>query len=315
MNRPPILADLGRLLEEPLADALSPRYGKLEISLLSHTSMVADGTTVLLLRDSAGQRRAVAICSAPAAPDMVRRAMNRAREAKAILGASIGAPILDPLAERSVEGLSYAVLPYCKKLSEFRAVWWPQRALLRPLILDWLARVTECTTRGVEPAITHRDFAERLQRMASLKPLSEGLRAAAKWSAARLDDGAWTPRHVLMHGDLWKGNILIRPANGVAEQWRWRERFVIIDWGGWEIHGYPIYDLVRLAQSIRLPARGLRSEVYRHCQLLGCEPADAKSNLLAALGHIHLNLEHLPFGRFAHIADNTLTTLERALAS
>lgn len=232
----PILADLVRLLEEPLADALSPRYGKLEISFLSRASMVADGTTVLLLRDSAGRRRAVALCSAPAAPDMVRRAMNRARKAKAILGASMGAPILDPLAEGSVGGLSYAVLPYCNKLSELRAIWWPQRALLRPSILDWLARVTKCTMRGAEPATTYRDFAERLRRMVSLKPLSQGMRAAAKWSAARLDCGAWTPRHVLMHGDMSKGNILVRPANGTAERWTWRERFIIIDWGGSEIN-------------------------------------------------------------------------------
>jgi hypothetical protein len=300
-------------LDDPLADALGDRYGKLEVPLLSRANTVADGTTVLLLRDSAGQSRAVVLCSTPVSPDMVQRAMNRAHQAKVILGASTGATILDPLAEGSVRGLSYAVLPYCNGLSESRLVWWIQRELLRPSIFDWLWRVTECTVCDVEPAAIDRSFAEPLRRIASLEQMNDGLRAAAERAAERLDTGAWTPKHVLMHGDLWKGNILIRKANRAVEQRRWRDRFVIIDWAGSEINGYAMYDLVRLAQSMGLNARSLRSEVDRHCRLLRCEPADATSYLLAALGHILINLEHFPMDRYARVAESCLTTLEHAL--
>lgn len=310
MNRPTVAA-LSQWLEDPLADALSDRYGKLEISLLYQANdILADGTTVLVLRDPAGQSRAVVLCSAPAAPNMVQRAMNRAQQAKAILGTSIGSPILDPLAQGSVQGLSYAVLPYCYGLSDSRPVWWIQRTLLRPSIFDWLWRATECSVRDVEPAAIERSFAGPLRRMTSLESISSRLRTAAERATERLDNGSWTPRHVLMHGDLWKGNILIRTANHAIEQRRWRDRFVIIDWGGSEIHGYAIYDLVRFAQSTRLSAWSLRRELDRHCRLLRCEPTDANSYLLAALGHFAMNLEHFPFDRFASMAESCLTLLQ-----
>ena len=312
MSRPTI-ADLIQWLDEPLADALGEGYGQLEISLLSQGTTVADGTTVLLLRDTGGHPHAVVLCSAPISPDMVQRAMNRAHQAKVILGASAGAPILDPLVQGSVRGLSYAVLPYCSKLSGSRPVWWIQREFLRTSIFDWLWRATACTVRDVEPAAIDRSFGKPLQYMASLKPISDRLRAAASLAAERLDVGTWMPRYVLMHGDLWKGNILIR-SQGRDFQWlKLADRFVIIDWAGSEIYGYAIYDLVRLSESIRLNARTLRREVDRHCRLLRCEPADATSYLLAALGHIAMNLDHFPIDRYAHMAESCYSTLVNTL--
>lgn len=297
-------------LIDPLTVALGDLYGRPQISLLSRAEGVMDGTTVLLIRDSAGKPRAVALCSAPIAPDMVRRAMSHAREAKLLLGELVGSPILNPLTEGYVRGLSYAVLPYCADLSNHRTVWWLQRRLLRPLIFNWLWRVTECSVCDIEPAAIDHSFAEPLRRLASL---GDGFRVAARWATGRLDAGVWVPKHVLMHGDLWKGNILIRPKNYADEPWR--ERFVVIDWAGSETGGYAMYDLVRLSQSMRLTTGFLRNEVARHSRLLECEPVDAKSYLLAALGHIYMNLEHFPLSRFSRMAEDSFAILERALPS
>jgi hypothetical protein len=255
----------------------------------------------------------VVLCSGPVSPSMVKRAMIRAHQAKAILGASTGALILDPLAEGSVGGLSYAVLPYCIGLSDSRPVWWIQRALLRPFIFNWLWHVTECTVRDVAPATIKYSFVEPLRRIASLDLISERMRTAAERAVKRLDAGTWTPRHVLMHGDLWKDNILMRTANHAHEQRRWRDRIVIIDWAGSQIHGYAIYDLVRLAQSMHLNARRLRSELDRHCRMLRCAPTDAMSYILAALGHILMNLEHFPIDRYVRLSESCFTRLEHTL--
>lgn len=311
----PIPQTLIEQLSAALADMLGGRYGSFRISLLSHATSVADGTTVLLIRDLVGQPRAVALCSSPVAPDMVRRAMDRARAAKEFLGASIGSPILEPLTEGSVGGLSYAVLPYCNELSKRRPIWWLQRTLLRPLILDWLWRVTEHSVRAVDSAAINRSFVKPLHSMASLDSLSGNLRTAAESAAGRLDAGAWTPKHVLMHGDLWKGNILIRSSGNGFEPRRWRDRYVIIDWAGSKISGHAMYDLVRLAESMSLTDRCLRREVDRHCRILECDPANAAGYLLAALGHIYMNLEHFPVDRFVRMAENSLATLERSLTS
>jgi hypothetical protein len=187
--------------------------------------------------------------------------------------------------------------------------------LLRPSIFDWLRQATEGTLRDAEPAAIERNFAAPLQHMVSLTPINDHLRAAASRSIERLNDGTWLPKHVLMHGDLWKGNILIRPQDNILRRLNMSDRFVITDWAGSEISGYAIYDLVRLAESMRLNALNLRREVDRHCCLLGCEPVDSTSYLLAALGHIAMNLEHFPIDRYKHMAESCYVALERALAS
>jgi hypothetical protein len=312
MMEKPTADEVSLWLAAPLADALGSRYGPLHASPLSGGNMVADGTTVLLLRDDVQRPQAVVLCSAPIAPDMVQRAMQRAHQAKVALGERNGVLILDSLAQGSVRGLSYAVLPYCNSISESRIMRWGQRALLRPLMFDWLRRVVQSTVQGVERAAIEPAFCEPLRRLAALEMASDRLRAAATDACARLDSGAWQPRHVLMHGDLWQGNILIRTAGRSAQ--RWRERAVVTDWAGSKVDGHAIYDLIRLAQSMRLPAKALQVELVQHCRMLGCEPADARSHLLAALGYIMMNLEHFPMERYLQMASSCLTTLDEAMA-
>ncbi len=307
----PSADELSLWLAEPLAYALADRYGVLHATSLSRGDMVADGTTVLLLSDSARRPQAVVLCSAPIAPEMVQRAMRRAHQAKMALGEFDGALILNTLAEGSVHGLSYAVLPYCNSISKLRAIGWVQRALLRPLVFDWLMRVAQSTVKCVEPAAIESAFAEPLRRLAGLQGISDCLRAATLHAVACLDSGAWSPRHVLMHGDLWQGNILMQTASSSAQ--RWRDRAIITDWGGSRIDGYAIYDLIRLAQSMRLPAKDLRRELVRHCRVLECDLADARSHLLAALGCILMSLEHFPMDRYLCMAESCLVTIDHAV--
>jgi hypothetical protein len=300
---------------EPLISALGDQFTELRISLVVQDAGVADATTVLLLRDSRGQPRAVALCSSPAAPDMVERAMNRARKAKEILGPIEGVHILEPWTEGKFGGLSYAVLPYCEQLSDSRYMWWMQRALLRRPLLNWLWGANECSMREVTQRSLEARFVRPLQHIMSLARLSNLARVAARRAIESLDAGTWQPKYVLMHGDLWKGNILIRQTSATAvDQARWPDRFVVIDWPGSESEGYPIYDLVRLTQSIRLGRRAFRREVERHCRLLKCQPPDTLSYLVAALGHIGTRLEHFPFERFVIMSETCVETLQGVLA-
>jgi Phosphotransferase enzyme family len=300
-------------LTRPLVEELGGLYGGIQISFLSRAMAVADGTTVLLVRDGDGRPRAVVLCASPIAPNAVKHAMNRAHEARLALGDSLGNPILSPMMEGTVQGLSYAAIPYCDQLSNYRIVWRIQRALLCRTVLDWLWRANVWTLRKIDTQAKERDFVEPLRRLAALKSLSAELRAMADLAYGRLASGAWMPQHVLMHGDLWKGNILVRRPEDEDGFRSWPDRFAIIDWGGLKVHGYAIFDLVRLAHSLSVTRRILRNEVKRHCELLECNRADAKSYLLAALGHVYMNLEHFPLPRFIEMSEECIDTLNGAL--
>ena len=114
------------------------------------------------------------------------------------------------------------------------------------------------------------------------------VREGASAALGRLEARAWEPRFCMMHGDLWKGNVLLAPGYR-----RWNQ-FALIDWGASMVHGYAIYDLLRLAMSMGLSGRRLEREVSRHCKILGCDIIDAQSYLLASLGYIGMNLDQLP---------------------
>jgi hypothetical protein len=290
-------SDLIAWLSGELTHALGEPAGRLAISFLSRADHVEDGTTVLLIHDE-GTPFAVALCSAPAAPKMVRKAMLRAQLAKAALGDRLGSAILTPLFEGEITGLTCAVLPYCRPLSSFRPACWLQRAFIRPRIVRWLRDCTERTAAQDDAA----GFKESLLYVRGLAYLPRSVRASADRAYERLAVGKWRPRHALMHGDLWKGNILLRGR-----------KFILIDWAGSAIQGYPIYDLVRLASSLRISHRALAREVSRHCAILGCAPEDARSYLLSALGHLGMNLEHFPRERYIRLVDSSIEILDRAL--
>jgi hypothetical protein len=255
----------------------------------------------------------VILCSSAEAPDMVQRAMDRARRSKASLPPVAAQHILDPLALGRIGALSYAVLPHCLELAAGGLAWRVQRQALSPALFDWLWMVNSATMRPVEDDEFDWRFVQPLQRLMALDQAGPLVRADAARAAERLQQGAWLPRTVLMHGDLWKGNILLRPATGLADAVAWRERFIVIDWTGSASCGHAFYDLVRLAQSMRLGRGALDREIARHCALLQCSRDDAMACLLAALGRMAMQLEHFPMQRFAQMVDECHATLHAAI--
>jgi hypothetical protein len=102
-----------------------------------------------------------------------------------------------------------------------------------------------------------------------------------------------------MHGDLWLGNILSRSSSLAKILTR---KFVVIDWPGGEVKGYPFYDLSRLCTSVGSSTWRYRSELVAHARILGCPVRDVEANLLSALGHIGLHLECFPEERYVGMA-------------
>lgn len=304
----PTLDQVATELRESLRDVLADGRGfgsmrPLSVSGAAVEPLVPDHVTKWLIRDRVDQPRAVVLCSSPVAPGLVSRGMQRAREAKRALGPDLSRVILDPLHEGEVLGLSYAVLPFGRPLSESRWIRAWQRRRLLPTVLDWLRGAARATLREAVGAEVEAEFERPLRHLADLAAFPGLLRSAADDAVSTLQAARWTPRHVLMHNDFWDGNLLIDVQNATGRANRpWRERFLIIDWPGAQVRGYGFYDLLRFAKAMSLSQNRLANEVAAHCAILGCDPVHAKCHLLAALGHLELHRERFPWEHYVRTA-------------
>jgi hypothetical protein len=305
MNEPLTPIELRDALIGPVGEALVSiaRVGSMDS--LGTDKPVDDQTYKYLVRSSEGGPLAVVLCSPCVAPDLIARGNRCAADAKRALGPELGKVVLEPLAEGELDGLSYVVLPYREPLSEKRLVGWLQRRRVRPIVFDWLSGLTQQTMRDVSEADRHTRFIRPLGAITEEVGASDALRRAAEHGMSRLESKKWTPRHVLMHNDLWKGNVLLDGSGGI----------VVIDWPGSTVDGYPIYDLARLADSFGLGDRALGEQVRAHCRLLGCDPQDAVSHLAAGLGHLLQNLDHFPMHLFMPMADKCVRRITSAVVA
>src|SRR5437660_1391354 len=94
--------------------------------------LVADAPAKFVLRDELDRAGGFVLCSSPKAPELVARGAERAQAARAILGPQLGQAVLAPIASGRIDGLSFAVLPYCRPLSSNRILRQFQRRRLRP---------------------------------------------------------------------------------------------------------------------------------------------------------------------------------------
>jgi len=234
----------------------------------------------------------------PAAfPSAIRRAVERNCIAREVLGPELGRVIPTPLAQWESQGISCALFKQFRPLSNWPVKRHLQMRRITPRVLCWL--------RGV----AQLDRGKSVKSEQALRALAgcpfEALQEAVRGALNSLEIGALIPRKRVMHGDFWSGNLLLDPN---------REReFIVIDWGGSHVDGFPIFDLVRFAESARLPASVLRRELGAHAELLACDLADTRFYLLAALGLIWRNLGQFPPERFAAMAKRNLQTLGAAV--
>ncbi len=299
-----------------LQQSLSGYFGvsaeALQVALL-YRGDLTDSTEVFLAT-TGGVRLGAVLWSPAAAPQAVAQSMAKATAAASALDPSPASHVLLPLAQGCIDGRSYAILPYCKPLSSFRPLWWLQRRTARRFVTRWLQEVCRATASPVSSTDAEASFEQPLARLAACEALSPRVREAARSARRRLLSGAWQAQHVLMHADLWRGNVLVRAPTDNAAQ-GWGERLCLIDWGASEIRGYALFDLVRATDAFRIDRVSGARELARHCEILQCELVDAPSHLAAALAHVFCHLGQFPLQRFAQMADHCCSTLDRLSAA
>jgi hypothetical protein len=283
-----------------MTERLGAQQAGVSITLLSQGGL-ADSTEIFMVRDANENPRAVVVLSPQAAPDMVGRATTRSRSIAGLVGPDLARRILLPTLSGELEGRSYAVMPYCERLSTVRPVWWLQRLKVRPVVMGWLEELARSSIRAVSDSKVAALYEQPLAQLASTQQCSADLRAAAERALKRLSNGTLRPLQVAMHGDVWTGNIMVRGrAPGVT---RFEDRVTLIDWAGARVDGYPLYDLVRAAGSLRIKPSLLRTVLKRQCELLGCDLEHSPDYLVAALGGILSTLENFPMENFVRMAE------------
>jgi hypothetical protein len=309
----PSLEEMREELRGPLPAALGISPESYRVEFLCEPKDVADDPAKLLVTDRDSRELAVVLLASPVDPDLVRRGMRIAARAREVLGKRLGSVILEPLEQGDLRGLSYTVLPYHRPFEEgvlARRYW---RLALRSKALEWLAEVNEATLAETSDAEIAEAFERPLEHVATLDTMDEALRRAAETALGRLKSGEWSPKLVLMHGDLWIGNMLRASGPPGGADRRRRFPFVIIDWPGAMLRGYAMYDLIRLATSMGLGAARLEREVLRHCKILGSRPELAMGYLIASLGQLGLNLGEFPAERHREMSLACFNQLRGAL--
>jgi hypothetical protein len=272
-----------------------------------------DSMEIMLLRQAGSTAPLVLMYSPAAAPLAAGDAATRSQAAAKALGPQLSGRVALPLLTGKVEGRTYSVQPLLTPLARARLGWWMQRALVRPALLQWLHGALARTARAVDPTRMNEQYLLPLEAIAEAEDLSVEVRRKATYALDRLQRRRWQPVECLMHGDLWRGNLMLkRDGTGVAQ---WAERLTIIDWSGARIDGYPLVDLVRAAESLALPRGRSRQELLRHCATLQCEPDDAHGYVLAAVGALALEPEYFPRPSFLHLVNGMDRVLTATLSA
>jgi hypothetical protein len=304
-------ADVKRLVEHLGPELIEVGFRAANVRRLVPRHVgVTDDPNKFLIETSEGRPEAVLIQAPRAAPGIVLRGVERAQQAARLLGPGLGSAVLLPALSGEFEGLSYAVIPWNRPLTDSRWLWRAQRVWIAPRVVRWLTRALEVTARP----IPERQLRERVQlpleQLAASKVFSESTRRGAKNALARLFDGRWKPRSVLVHGDLWKGNILL-PSGPDPRQAACG--FYLIDWATAEASGFAFWDFARVSMSLALPRPWSRRIALRHCEILRCDAVDAVSYLLAAIADLGTKLEHMPVPLYVRTSEATHRLLVRLL--
>lgn len=266
----------------------------MHVDLVRAGSRVADGAALYRV-----EGRFMLHLSTSAFPEAAEETAIAIRAMKSRLGDAAGATVLDVTCTGRLGTRSWILSPLCRPLRAGRVSRRFEKPFVTASIGAWLRQIAEGSEAATPAArAAFVQCIEALTQFPGIDPETANLGRSALRSLA---DNRFQPKFCPMHGDLWSGNVM-----------RTGGSYVVIDWAGSQTRGYPIFDLVRFARSLKLSRRTLRRELEAHGRALGCEAGDTFVPLMAALGHFARNLGEFPAARFVTMARDCRLTWESA---
>lgn len=292
-----------------LGELFPGRVGEWRFRSLGEQKLVADSPARVVAVDSTGLRCGILFVSAPERPSLVARGAENATSAKEFLGSEVGAAVLSPVRTSWVDGLSIALYPWRTECASGVIRGRLLRPRIRSWALRWLRGVAQVSSVRYPVAADLTEVRRLLEGLASCDSLAHLARSAIDRALSRLSSGAWRPRLVLDHNDLWSGNIMAnrdqlgRPIGPSS--------YVVIDWAGANLRGGGFNDLVRLARGLSLSSYRLREEIAAHCGVLSLAFDDAEAQALFGLGWLYQNLGSFPVESFVLLVSQTIDSFRQ----
>ncbi len=266
------------------------------IEVIRRESIVSDGAAIFLVDGDY-----ILFVSPQAYPDAAAIQSGAMIGMAQELGEQLGRMILPIIGTGHLQNRSFLILPRCKPLKPGRLGRLFQKPMIVGKILPWLRALV---LHGTDGQLADREFCISLDALIGMPELSDAVRDASRRSRDAIDTGGIVVRHVPMHGDLWRNNIMQNDAGNLA----------IIDWAGSARQGYAIYDLVRFHQSFGMARAKFAAELDWYCETLGGVDA-VIAHLLGALGHYANRLNEFPKQRFVTLANDCYDLLRSGLTS
>ena len=285
-----------RAIEKSIVERLrsvptfSGSINNLKIGLVRENSSVADGASIYSIGDLY-----VVVVSPHRFPNVAAEEAAANERVRSHLSGRLASLIIDlVISDTLPDGRSFAVFPRGTPLSNNRVRFALQKRRAKPAILNWLRDVAAYAQQPNR--IAQIEFEKSLAALNDVSSLAEEIRGAAKIGLAQLSN----PRFCLMHGDLWKGNILFASDRSLK----------IIDWRGSRVDGYGFFDLARFAHSFGVRGLELEAEISAHASAMNIPAGDVLTYVLAGCGHVLRHLEEFPLPHFVKMVENLWATLK-----
>lgn len=290
----PNLSDVGiKTIQDAIGDYV---VNVILISDPTFKKKVLDHTYKYLVKTDSGKQY-VLIESNPHFPLMVSTAVAKLQKARVSLNSGSREVIEKPVYHGFMGEISYALWQRRYLYSDNRLYRLLQKKLLFIKVSSWLRIVAKETFRNkINRVELQTGFIDPLNTLKSKIKSNYKIQGAIHGALESIERHRINPGHILQHGDLWKGNILLVSFFELFNPMK--RGFIVIDWGGSKINGYPFFDLIRFLMSCEIGPKVAKQHIRSMAKQIGCSNSDVSIYLLCALGKLGQELNNFAVHRY-----------------
>lgn len=311
----------GRYIIEQENRVSGNKYDVNSVSLLSHTApgvQVRDSGVVFLVDGVNTDDDAVLTVANEQFPASVSESVKKIDSLVAKLDPGLGRHILQPSSSGKYNQVSYALWSRHRPISGNRILRRIQVISVHGKLVNWISDIGGMSRRPVETQQQlEQQHLEPLRFLIDQASFPDKIKRLAEATLQSITAGIFRPFSVIQHGDFWYGNILL------DKSWPCSLRsaipFLVIDWRGANLSGYPFIDMLRYLESIGTDSNGVTRHILEYGSNCNLSPADILHYTCSYAGHLGLNRDEFPFERYLRLIENLIETsslcLEKVSAS